>query len=144
MNKTMNGLFFGNIEILPDGSVWDNLNFEKIGLLHDDFADLMLAMYKEKGAWFYKREQYPCNKCLYQWPITVSQDRSSKHCILFRLIYFNGSRIRFVGRCLREARSVHGTHSSHCIAVRYPNSTLESVLSVSGFECSFMWFVLCL
>lgn len=67
MNKTMNGLFFGNIEILPDGSVWDNLNFEKIGLLHDDFADLMLAMYKEKGAWFYKREQYPCNKCLYQW-----------------------------------------------------------------------------
>ena len=67
MNKTLNGLFFGNIELLPDGSVWDNLNFEKIGLLHDDFADLMLAMYKEKGAWFYKREQYPCNKCLYQW-----------------------------------------------------------------------------
>ena len=41
------------------------------------------------------------------------------------------------------ARSVHGTHSFQSSAVRRPNRTLESVLSVGKFGSSFLWFCVC-
>lgn len=64
----------------------------------------------------------------------VSLNRSFTNCIHSDSFYINGSRIRFVGRCQSRAGSDHGTHSFQNSAVRYPNCTWESVLSVSKFR----------
>lgn len=66
-NQALNTNFFGKLEILPDGSIWDNLNLNKIGKIEDDFWKLALRFFNEKGAWFYNRKQEPCSNCLYQW-----------------------------------------------------------------------------
>lgn len=67
MNQTLNGNFFGKLEILPDGSVWDNLNFSKLGFIDDDFFEILLSVFDLKKSWFYIRNQSPCTHCLHQW-----------------------------------------------------------------------------
>lgn len=67
INQAINGNFFGKLEILPDGSVWDNQNFQKNGFINEDFSQLMFSIFDNKRAWFYNRQQEPCNHCLYQW-----------------------------------------------------------------------------
>lgn len=67
INQALNGNFFGKLEILPDGSVWDNLNFQKVGFINDSFSKLLFSVFDNKKAWFYNRHQYPCTHCLYQW-----------------------------------------------------------------------------
>lgn len=67
MNQTLNGNFFGKLDILPDGSIWDNLNFSKIGFTTDDFFEMLLSVFDLSRSWFYIRNQSPCAHCLYQW-----------------------------------------------------------------------------
>lgn len=67
INQTLNGNFFGKLEILPDGSMWDNLNFQRIGFINENFSKLMFTVFNNKRAWFYNRRQEPCINCLYQW-----------------------------------------------------------------------------
>lgn len=66
-NQAINTNFFGKIEILPDGSIWDNLNFDQIGYIDDDFWHIMKTIFSEDRAWFYCRKQSPCSHCIYQW-----------------------------------------------------------------------------
>lgn len=66
-NQTINTNFFGKIEILPDGSIWDNVNFDQIGYIDNDFWQIMKTIFTEDRAWFYCRKQSPCSYCLYQW-----------------------------------------------------------------------------
>ena len=58
-------------------------------------------------------------------------------------LYINGSPSGF-GEIRAADQLVHGTHSFQSIAVRYPNCTTESVLSVSGFGFVFVLLLLCL
>ena len=67
MNQTLNGNFFGKLNILPDGSIWDNPNFSKLGSVKDNFFELLLSVFDSKKSWFYIRNQEPCTHCLYQW-----------------------------------------------------------------------------
>lgn len=66
-NQVINTNFFGKIEILPDGSIWDNLNFDRIGYINDNFWHIMKTIFSEDRAWFYCRKQSPCSHCIYQW-----------------------------------------------------------------------------
>lgn len=66
-NQTLNTHFFGKLEIWPDGSVRDNPNFSKAGLIDTGFWELMLTVFHPDRAWFYNRKQQPCVRCLYQW-----------------------------------------------------------------------------
>ncbi len=67
MNQTLNGNFFGKLNVLPDGSIWDNLNFPRLGSINGDFFELLLSVFDSKKSWFHIRNQEPCAHCLYQW-----------------------------------------------------------------------------
>lgn len=67
MNQALNGNFFGKLEVLSDGTIWENLNFSKLGSIDDNFFELLLLTFNSNRAWFYNRKQEPCTKCLYQW-----------------------------------------------------------------------------
>ena len=67
MNQSLNGNFFGQLYVLPDGAIYDNLNFSRLGFVNDDFLEKLLSVFNSNRPWFYIRNQEPCNNCLYQW-----------------------------------------------------------------------------
>lgn len=66
-NQVINTNFFGKIEILPNGTICDNVNFDQIGHINNDFWYIMKEIFTEDRAWFYSRKQIPCSHCIYQW-----------------------------------------------------------------------------
>ena len=67
-HQMMNTNDFGKINIMPNGDIFANLNYPKLGNI--DNCDITTIVYKEihEGqSWLRIREQAPCCNCLYQW-----------------------------------------------------------------------------
>ncbi|MFC2155443.1 hypothetical protein ACFLRB_03000 [Acidobacteriota bacterium] len=64
----INPINFGRISILPDGSVYANVNADKLGRLGKDSLYKMLCKEMEKGSsWRRTRKKVkPCKDCLYE------------------------------------------------------------------------------
>lgn len=67
-HQALNTNDFGKLTIVPDGTIFANLNFEEIGNIHS--SDIRETVYQEiisGRSWLRIREQKPCCGCLYQW-----------------------------------------------------------------------------
>jgi pseudo-rSAM protein len=66
-HQTINTNFFGKLIILPDGSVYANLNQPLIGTIYDSPYNILYKEMVEGLSWRMIREQSPCSACIYQW-----------------------------------------------------------------------------
>jgi len=64
---TLNTNFFGKLYIMPDGSVYSNLNFPRIGTLDSTIYDILFKEFTEGKSWLSIRDTEPCSHCVYQW-----------------------------------------------------------------------------
>ncbi len=67
-NQAINIYDFGKINIFENGDVYANIHHPKLGnIFEDTIYELVQKEVDEGCSWFRIRDQYPCNKCLYQW-----------------------------------------------------------------------------
>lgn len=65
-HKIVNDNFFGKIQIMPNGSIYSNLNHKSIGNIFSNDLSLNEAVYKEihdGKSWMRIRDRYPCSTC---------------------------------------------------------------------------------
>lgn len=67
INQIININYFGELTILPDGSVFSNVNTEQIGTIDDSAYSIIYKELTTGNSWFSIRKIHPCNKCIYQW-----------------------------------------------------------------------------
>jgi pseudo-rSAM protein len=68
MHQTLNTNDFGKINIMPNGDVYANTHFSKLGNIKDDYLyDIIGKEMNEGQSWLRIRNQSPCNNCIYQW-----------------------------------------------------------------------------
>lgn len=67
-HQAINIYDFGKINIMPNGDVYANMNYPKLGNIYKDSIYEIVYNEVEKGqSWFRIRNQKPCNDCIYQW-----------------------------------------------------------------------------
>lgn len=67
-HQMMNTNDFGKINIMPNGDIFANLNYSKLGNINNcDIATIIYKEIHEGQSWLRIREQAPCCNCLYQW-----------------------------------------------------------------------------
>lgn len=66
-NMTLNTFFFGKLYIMPDGSVYSNMNFPRIGTLDSTIYNILFKEFNEGRSWLRIRDMKPCCDCVYQW-----------------------------------------------------------------------------
>ncbi len=67
MRQSLNILNFGKLTIMPDGTVYANVNYEPLGLIDDTVYSLVYKEFAEGQSWLQIRNQVPCANCIYQW-----------------------------------------------------------------------------
>lgn len=67
MHQTLNTNDFGKLTILPNGSVYSNVNMEPLGMTKDTVYSLVYKEITKGQSWFRIRDQAPCCDCVYQW-----------------------------------------------------------------------------
>lgn len=67
MHQTLNTNDFGKLTILPDGSVYANVNKPSLGTINDSVYSIIYKEITEGVSWFRIRSTEPCGSCLYQW-----------------------------------------------------------------------------
>ena len=67
MNQVLNSNFFGKLEVYPDGTIYSNPNFPKLGNIENKFSDILLRAFNNDSAWFLTRNVDPCNECVFKW-----------------------------------------------------------------------------
>ena len=58
---------FGRLTVMPDGSVYANVNAHQLGTINDSPYSLVYKEFIEGESWFKTREKLPCKECIYQW-----------------------------------------------------------------------------
>jgi pseudo-rSAM protein len=67
MHQTLNTNDFGKLTILPNGSVYSNVNMEPLGTIENTVYSLVYKEITKGQSWFRIRDQAPCYDCVYQW-----------------------------------------------------------------------------
>lgn len=65
IRSVLNANYYGQIEILPSGTVLDAVGFNKIGNVKGFILADLLKLYSCESAWFHTRSQTPCRGCIY-------------------------------------------------------------------------------
>jgi pseudo-rSAM protein len=67
IRQAINQLNFGKLFILPDGSVYSNLNAPKLGTLqkHSLYDLIQKELYKQKNWFKLRKNDKPCKGCVY-------------------------------------------------------------------------------
>lgn len=65
--QALNTHFFGQLTVMPGGSVYGNVNRDSLGKWPASLHQLLYREMEGRGAWRYIREQEPCRQCIYQW-----------------------------------------------------------------------------
>ncbi len=66
--QTLNEFFFGKIYIMPNGDVYTNFTDKPIAnLANDTLGEIAYIASLPDSSWFLRRNQAPCNNCVYQW-----------------------------------------------------------------------------
>lgn len=64
-NRFLNENFFSSLVLMSNREIYSNLNAKSVGVLNDDWSDIVIEIEKE-GSWFLNRSEIePCNKCIY-------------------------------------------------------------------------------
>jgi len=64
-NRFLNENYFSSLVLMSNGEIYSNLNAKSVGVLNDDWSDILTEIEKE-GSWFLNRNEIePCNKCIY-------------------------------------------------------------------------------
>ena len=68
LHQALNSNDYGKLNILSNGDVHANVNDPMLGNIHtDNILKLIHKEFKDGKSWFRIRNEYPCNKCVYQW-----------------------------------------------------------------------------
>lgn len=67
LHQTLNLYDFGRLVIMPDGTVYANLNESALGEWTDPLYDIIHTELMEGNSWLYIRDKEPCLGCVYQW-----------------------------------------------------------------------------
>ncbi len=67
IRQTLNIFSFGKLIVLPDGSVYANLNDSVIGNIKEPPHRLIYRELTQGKSWLRVRNQKPCCDCVYQW-----------------------------------------------------------------------------
>ena len=67
MRQAFNIGDFGKLTVMPDGSVYANVNEPPLGTINDSPYSLVYKEFTEGKSWFKIRDEAPCNDCVYQW-----------------------------------------------------------------------------
>lgn len=63
----LNTNYFGKLTILPDGSIYSNLNTPSLGGLNDSLYEIIYKELNAGGNWRCVRNFEPCNQCRFRW-----------------------------------------------------------------------------
>ena len=66
-HQALNVYSFGNFSVLPDGSVYANLNLPPVGNISEPPHDIVYREMSGGKSWFRVRDQEPCSSCVNQW-----------------------------------------------------------------------------
>lgn len=66
-NQSINNNDFGKLTVLQDGSVYANVNMEKLGTVKDSPYSIVYKELTEGKSWRRIRDNKPCCECIYQW-----------------------------------------------------------------------------
>lgn len=59
---------FGKLNIMSNGDVFANLNFQKLGnIRNSSIYEVLYSEFFNGKSWFRIRDHKPCNQCVYQW-----------------------------------------------------------------------------
>ena len=58
---------FGKLTVMPDGTVYANVNASPLGTIDDSLYSLVYKEFMEGKSWFKVRDEAPCIDCVYQW-----------------------------------------------------------------------------
>lgn len=67
MRQALNVHNFGKLTVLPDGTVYANVNHEPLGTMDDSVYSLVYKEFTEGQSWLQIRDKAPCTDCVYQW-----------------------------------------------------------------------------
>lgn len=67
MRQVVNTHSFGKLTILPNSTVYADVNQAPLGTLDDTVYSIVYKEFTEGNSWFRIRNQTPCNSCVYQW-----------------------------------------------------------------------------
>lgn len=63
----LNTNYFGRLTILPDGSIYSNLNTFSLGSLEDSLYEIIFKELNEGKSWQNGRHKEPCTECRFRW-----------------------------------------------------------------------------
>lgn len=63
----LNTNYFGKLTILPDGSIYSNLNTPSLGRLNDSLYEIIYKELNDGGNWRLVRDFGPCDQCRFRW-----------------------------------------------------------------------------
>lgn len=66
-NQAINNNFFGKFTVMPNGSIYANLNHPSVGTIRDSIYNLIYNELNSGQSWRMIRDQEPCCNCIYQW-----------------------------------------------------------------------------
>lgn len=66
-NQVLNHNYFGRLTILPDRSVYADVNDLPVGTLSSDIYDCIYSAMQKDHAWMRLRNCMPCVECVYKW-----------------------------------------------------------------------------
>jgi pseudo-rSAM protein len=66
-HQSINLNFFGDMFVMPDGSVYSNVNMQPIGTIKNSIYQLITNALKKQQAWLLIRNKGRCRQCVYQW-----------------------------------------------------------------------------
>ena len=67
-HQVMNSNYWGRLSVVPDGSVYSNINNPPVGTIKDTIYDLIIKEMKNRSAWRLTRDVTPeCAKCLHRY-----------------------------------------------------------------------------
>ena len=58
---------FGKLTVLPDGTVYADVNQTSLGTIDDTVYSIVYKEFTEGKSWFRVRDFAPCKDCIYQW-----------------------------------------------------------------------------
>lgn len=67
INKRINSINYGVINVFPDGTIKTNINNKPLGNLSEGLENLLWREMKRKDGWMKTRTEKPCNDCIYQY-----------------------------------------------------------------------------
>ena len=67
IRQTLNIQSFGKLYILPDESVYANVNNHALGNINDEPKSIVYKEFTDGVSWLQIRKEEPCCNCIYQW-----------------------------------------------------------------------------